>query len=126
MAKSYNHSKERTEKLTFWQRHISEQQASKLSMKRYCEIHHLNQHGFVYWRKQLASSNQLPLVQDSSHKEALFAEVTNTVEVDNNNQVSLQKEFVLYLPRVGYTLGFNRDVDSNILKQLVSLLGQMA
>jgi len=126
MAESHTHRKARTEKLVFWEKHIAKQGASGLSIKAYCTTNTLSKDAFNYWRKALVASQPSSASTPSSTNSPLFAEVsTNALWVDENSRVGLDREFVLRLPRGGYALSFNRDVDTGTLKALVNLLESM-
>jgi hypothetical protein len=43
-----------------WRRHIREQALSGLSIAAYCRRHGLREHGFYWWRRELARRNAEP------------------------------------------------------------------
>jgi len=127
MAESHKHRQARAEKLAFWEAHITKQRSSGLSMKAYCASHALSKGGFKYWNKHLLLSERRLVRESSPGKSPLFTEIdTSTVCGDNDSAMGIEKAFVLQLPREGYVLGFNRDVDISTLKALVSLLEDRA
>ena len=46
----------RSEKHTFWKKHLADWSSSRLSQKAYCTQHGLKRANFSYWRKSLRAS----------------------------------------------------------------------
>jgi len=123
MAESHKHRQARAEKIAFWEAHITKQGSSGLSMKAYCASHALSKGGFKYWNKHLLLRERRLVRESSASKSPFFTEIeTSTVSGDNGSAMGIEKAFELQLPRVGYVLSFNRDVDISTLKALVGLL----
>ena len=53
--------KELNQKRQYWNTHITDWQASRLSQTEYCRRHELKFHRFVYWRRKLASKAAIPI-----------------------------------------------------------------
>ena len=49
------------QKRQYWNTHITDWQASRLSQTEYCRRHELKFHRFVYWRRKLASKAAIPI-----------------------------------------------------------------
>jgi len=90
----------------YWQQHINSCQSSGLSGIRYCQLHELTYHCFIYWRRKLtrqapagqqsdppSSTGQLPNAFVAVQAEAL--PVVETIALSDSLQLALPNGLVI-------------------------------
>ena len=80
------------ERQHYWQQHIDEWQSSELSGTQYCQAHQLTYHCFIYWRRKLASQDDVARHHDplpsGNHRPGAFVAVQAAHQVQPVSEVS--------------------------------------